>query len=138
MRTKCEDSRVSSPAEQKPVVIRISPTAHIAVGFVTLGLLAIVLAGPSWTVVLMVIPVLLSAYIIRCRTVADATTVTARTFLDSQTMNWDDVAGLQFDKGTSAYAHLKDGRRVRLPAVTFSTLPLLTEASGGRVPNPYA
>jgi hypothetical protein len=25
-----------------------------------------------------------------------------------------------------------------LPAVTFATLPLLTEASGGRVPNPYA
>ena len=26
---------------------------------------------------------------------------------------------------------------VRLPAVTFTTLPQLTEASGGRVPNPY-
>jgi hypothetical protein len=25
-----------------------------------------------------------------------------------------------------------------LPAVTFATLPLLTEASGGRVPNPYS
>jgi hypothetical protein len=25
-----------------------------------------------------------------------------------------------------------------LPAVTFATLPLLTQASGGRVPNPYA
>ncbi|MGE2690632.1 PH domain-containing protein [Mycolicibacterium pulveris] len=112
--------------------------AHFMVGFLTLGLLAIVLAGPSWAAVLLVIPVLLSAYIIRCRTTADSDAVTARTFLDSETMLWDDIAGLQFDKGTSAYAHLKDGRRVRLPAVTFSTLPLLTEASGGRVPNPYA
>lgn len=111
--------------------------AHFFVGFLTLGLLAIVLAGPSWAAVLLVIPVLLSAYIVRCRTVADAETVTARTFLDSQTMRWDDIAGLQFDKGTSAYAHLKDGGRVRLPAVTFATLPQLTTASGGRVPNPY-
>lgn len=128
---------MSSPAEQTPVVIRISPMAHFFVGFLTLGLLAIVLAGPSWAAVLLVIPVLLSAYIVRCRTVADAETVTARTFLDSQTMRWDEIAGLQFDKGTSAYAHLKDGRRVRLPAVTFATLPQLTTASGGRVPNPY-
>jgi hypothetical protein len=26
---------------------------------------------------------------------------------------------------------------MRLPAVTFSTLPQLTAASGGKVPNPY-
>ncbi|MDT5160042.1 MAG: hypothetical protein QOC90_352, partial [Mycobacterium sp.] len=26
---------------------------------------------------------------------------------------------------------------LQLPAVTFATLPLLTEASHGRVPNPY-
>ena len=30
-----------------------------------------------------------------------------------------------------------DGSELRLPAVTFATLPLLTAASGGRVPNPY-
>lgn len=128
---------MSSPAAQNPVVIRISPMAHLAVGFLTLGLLAIVMAGPGWTPVLFVIPVLLSAYIVRYRTVADRDTVTARTFLDSQTIRWDDIAGLQFGKGTSAYADLKDGRQVRLPAVTFATLPKLTAASGGRVPNPY-
>ncbi len=128
---------MSSPAEQAPVVIRISPMAHLAVGFLTLGLLAIVMAGPSWTAVLFVIPELLSANIVRNRTVADRDTVTARTFLDSETVGWDDIAGLQFGKGTSAYAHLTDGRQVRLPAVTFATLPLLTAASGGRAPNPY-
>ncbi|MGV0799760.1 PH domain-containing protein, partial [Mycolicibacterium elephantis] len=42
--------------------------AHLAVGFLTLGLLAIVMAGPGWTPVLFVIPVLLSAYIVRYRT----------------------------------------------------------------------
>jgi len=36
-----------------------------------------------------------------------------------------------------AYAQLKNGSELRLPAVTFATLPLVTEASGGRVPNPY-
>jgi hypothetical protein len=112
--------------------------AHFAVGFFTLGLLALVLAGPPFAAVLLVIPVMLSVSIIRYRTVADRDTVTARSLLGSETVAWDDVEGLHFGKGSWALAQLKDGRQLRLPAVTFATLPMLTEASGGRVPNPYA
>lgn len=111
--------------------------AHFAVGFLALGMLAVVFAGPSWFALLLIIPIGLSAFIVRYRTVADRDTVTARTFLASQTIPWDDIAGLRFGKGSWAYAQLKDGGELRLPAVTFSTLPLLTAASGGRVPNPY-
>jgi Bacterial PH domain len=111
--------------------------AHFAVGFFTLGLLALVLAGPPVVAVLLVIPVVLSASIIRYRTVADRDTVTTRSLVGSETVAWDEIEGLRFGKGVWALAQLKDGRALRLPAVTFSTLPLLTEASGGRVPNPY-
>jgi hypothetical protein len=111
--------------------------AHFAVGFLALGLLALVLAGPVWVALLLVVPVVLSAYIVRSRTVADRDTVTARTLLGSETVSWDDIEGLRFGKGSWAYARLKDGAELRLPAVTFATLPLLTEASDGRVPNPY-
>jgi hypothetical protein len=128
---------VSADFEPKPVVIRISPMAHFAVGFVVLGLLSLVLAGPRWVAVLLVIPVILSAGVIRYRTVADADTVTARSLLSSRTVKWDDVAGLRFGRSSWAYAQLVNGDDMRLPAVTFSTLPLLTTASGGRVPNPY-
>jgi Bacterial PH domain len=127
---------VSSPSTAA-VVIRISPMAHFAVGFLALGMLALVLAGPSWFALLLVIPVVLSAFIVRYRTVVDRDTVTARTLLASQTISWDDIAGLRFGKGSWAYAELNNGSELRLPAVTFSTLPLLTEASEGRVPNPY-
>ncbi|MEO3757170.1 PH domain-containing protein [Mycobacterium sp. B14F4] len=129
-------TQVSSDPDH--VVIKISPMAHFAVGFLTLGLLALVLAGPAWVALLLVVPIGLSVYIVRNRTVADSETVTARSLLGSETVRWDDVAGLRFGKGSSAYAHLRDGRDLRLPAVTFATLPLLTEASGGRVPNPYS
>jgi hypothetical protein len=128
---------VPAHPEQTRVVIRISPMAHFAVGFVALGMLAVVFAGPSWLAPLLVIPIGLSAFIVRYRTVADRDAVTVRTFLASQTVAWDDIAGLRFGKSSWAYAQLKDGSEVRLPAVTFSTLPLLTAASGGRVPNPY-
>jgi membrane protein implicated in regulation of membrane protease activity len=111
--------------------------AHFAVGFFALGLLAVVLAGPAWVALLLVIPVMLSALVVRYRTVADRDTVTARTLLGSETVSWEDIEGLRFGKASWAYARLKDDTELRLPAVTFATLPLLTEASDGRVPNPY-
>jgi hypothetical protein len=121
-----------------PVVIRMSPMAHFATGFVALSLLALVPAFPAWGMALMVIPVVLSVAIVRLRTVADRETVTARALLGSRTVRWDDIDGLRFAKSAWARARLNDGSELRLPAVTFATLPLLTAASGGRVPNPYA
>jgi len=110
--------------------------AHLAVGFLTLGLLIPVLAWPPCAP-LLVLPVVLSASIIRLRTVADGQGVTVRTLLGSQSARWEDIDGLRFNRGSWARARLKSGAELRLPAVTFATLPLLTKASSGRVPNPY-
>ena len=119
-----------------PVVIKVSPMAHFAVGFFTLGLLIPVLAWPVCAP-LLIIPVVLSALIIRLRTVADERGVTVRTLFGSRTVRWDEIEGLRFSRGSWARARLKSGAELRLPAVTFATLPQLTEASAGRVPNPY-
>jgi hypothetical protein len=118
------------------LIIKVSPMAHIAVGFLTLGLLIPILAWPV-SVPLLVIPVVLSAMIARLRTVADASGVTVRKLWGSQTVRWDDIDGLRFHRGSWARARLKSGAELRLPAVTFATLPQLTAASAGRVPNPY-
>lgn len=126
-----------SSATAAPVVIRIPPIAHLAVGFFALGLLALVFAGPAWCVALLAIPLVLSALVIRYRTVADRDTVTARSLLGSRTVKWQDIKGLAFTKTRWARAELTDGSVLPLPAVTFATLPLLTAASAGRVPNPY-
>jgi hypothetical protein len=119
------------------MVIKVSPMAHFAVGFFALGLLIPVLTWPA-TAPLLVIPAVLSALIIRLRTLADQHGVTVRTLLGSQTVRWDEIDGLRFSKSSWARARLRSGGdELRLPAVTFATLPLLTEASAGRVPNPY-
>lgn len=110
--------------------------AHFAVGFLTLGLLIPVLAWPP-SAPLLVVPVVLSALIVRLRTVADGQGVTARSLLGSRTVHWEEIDGLRFHRGSWARARLKNGAELRLPAVTFATLPQLTEASSGRVPNPY-
>jgi len=134
---RCEDGPMSAESAPKPVVIRISPIAHLAVGFLTLSLLAVVSAAPGWVSIVLVIPVLLSLAIVRYRTIADGETVTARTLTGSRSVTWEQIDGLAFEKSKWASAHLKDGERLMLPAVTFASLPLLTAASGGRVPNPY-
>ena len=118
------------------MVIKISPIAHFAVGFLAVGLLVPVLTWPP-TAPLLIIPVLLSALIVRLRTQADQHGVTVRTLLGSQAVRWEDIDGLRFSKGSWARARLKSGGELRLPAVTFATLPQLAEASAGRVPNPY-
>ncbi|TPG36827.1 PH domain-containing protein [Mycobacterium hodleri] len=130
-------SSPSAAAPSTPVVIRISPMAYFAVGFLTLGLLALVLANPRWFTALLIIPVALSLAVARYRTTADRETVTARSLISSRTVVWDEIDGLRFDRGSWASAHLKDGSDLRLPAVTFATLPQLTAATDGRVPNPY-
>lgn len=118
------------------MVIRISPIAHLAVGFFALGLLIPVLAWPP-SAPLLAIPVLLSALIVRLRTVADDRGITVRTLLGSRTVRWEEIDGLRFHRGSWARAHLESGAELRLPAVDFATLPKLTEVSSGRVPNPY-
>jgi Bacterial PH domain len=131
-----ENAENNERKDAAPVVLRISPAAHLASGFGALGLLAVVLAVP-WTAPLLVIPVIASAMIVRLRTEADARTVTTRTLLGSRTVDWADIKGLRFVKGSWARAELTSGEELRLPAVTFAMLPLLAEVSGGRVPNPY-
>ena len=86
---------------------------------------------------LLVIPVLLSALIVRLRTVADDRGVTVRTLLGTRRCAGMTSTGCA-SAGSWARARLKSGAELRLPAVTFATLPQLTEVSSGRVPNPYA
>ena len=126
-----------STADAPPVVIRISPMAHFAPGFLALAMLTLfpIVGGAGLT--LLVIPVLASVAIERLRTTADAEAVTARGLLASRTVPWTEMDGLRFSRGGWARACLHGGGEVTLPAVTFATVPRLTAASGGRVPNPY-
>ncbi len=124
-----------------PTVIRISPMAHFASAFLALALLALVPALGSASLALLIIPILISVAIERLRTIADQDTVTARTLVGSRTLPWSEIDGLKFTRGGWARACRGrvpgGGDDVLLPAVTFATLPVLTAASAGKVPNPY-
>jgi hypothetical protein len=128
---------MSRESDNDLTVIRLSPMAHIASAFILIWLILLMPAFGRWGLPLLLIPVLLSIAIARLRTVADADTVTAYGLVGSRTMPWSQIQGLKFTGGRWARVCLADNSDVRLPAVTFATLPRLTAASGGQVPNPY-
>lgn len=128
---------MTAPAGPAQAVIRISPMAHFAPAFLALSLLTLMPALGTWSLALLAIPVAISVAIVRLRTTADTDAVTARGLLTSRTLPWDEVEGLKFNRGGWAQACGSGGKEMTLPAVTFSTLPRLAAASGGKVPNPY-
>jgi hypothetical protein len=118
-------------------MIRISPMAHIASAFLAVSTLVLIPALGNWALGLLIIPFLASVAIVRLRTVAGEDTVTARSLLTTRTLPWSDIEGLKFTRGGWARACSAGGETLVLPAVTFASLPRLTAASAGRVPNPY-
>ncbi|CPR85671.1 low molecular weight protein antigen 6 [Mycobacteroides abscessus subsp. abscessus] len=123
-------------AEAKRTVIRTSPMAHFVTGFLALGMLSFVLALPILAPLLL-IPIGLSYAIARYRTAVNTESAQIRTLTSTKTVPWSQIEGLTFDKHAWAQAKLTDGSTIRFPGVTFSTLPILSAASNGRVPNPY-
>ncbi|MBM7366431.1 PH domain-containing protein [Gordonia hydrophobica] len=118
-------------------VFAISRLAYFAVPLVFLA--SIVLMGISvpWFAWTLVFPVLLAWWIHRLKTIVDGQGITAVGTRQTTRIPWHDVDGLRFAKWSSARVVLTDGTSVRLPSVGFNDLPLLAQASGGRVPDPF-
>ncbi len=55
-----------------------------------------------------------------------------RALSSSQGVRRDDIDGPRYNRGSQERARLKSDAQLRLPTVTFTTLPLLTEARSGQ------
>lgn len=132
-----EIAQGSSPEITLPVSFRINKLAYFSVPLTLL--VAVILAGASltWLSWTLIIPVLLALWIHRLRTDVTDTGLHVVHTVGTEDLTWDRIRGLQFPKWSAVRAVLDDGSRVRLPAIAFCDLPLLSAASGGRIPNPY-
>lgn len=127
-------------------VTRFRPqkTNFFIAGF--LVLLAIVAMGFSlWFTPLLIAPIIFIVWVMRVRTTISDRGITAVYLLRGRrSLPWDRFRGVLFDRGGSAYAvgHAEgsdaDANDVKftLPAISFNSLPALSEASGGRIPDP--
>ncbi|MBV7295148.1 PH domain-containing protein [Corynebacterium sp. TAE3-ERU12] len=117
-------------------------THYLGVGF--LLLMVIIGMGFSmtyfwWT---LIFPLLYVVWIHRVRTTIDQRGITAvPLFGKRHFLPWSDFRGVLFSKSGMAYAVAKDGNdadkaeRFRMPAISFNSLPSLSEATGGRIPD---
>lgn len=84
---------------------------------------------------LFLVPVLVTVWILRVRTVIGPDGVRSVRVGGSTAIAWDALAGIRLGRNGAVYAVRTDGSEVRLPAVTVSQLPRVAAASGGRIPD---
>lgn len=119
--------------------IQISSLGLLGVLLLAFGLSFVIFPAPPWAAVAWLIPVGVAYWMLRVRTVVDTAGLHVRRMFGSEVITWDQVKGFRFPKRSGwARAVLTDGTEKSLPVVTFGRLPLIAEASGGRVPDPYA
>lgn len=126
------------PTAAGRAVLQVGRPALLAVLVVLLATVPLVSAAPWlfwWTPVP---PILAGVWVLWARTVADHEGVTIRVLRGSTAATWDQVDGVRFPpRGWGRLVRL-DGSEAPMPGVGFSDLRVLSRASGGRVPDPFA
>lgn len=89
-----------------------------------------------WLLPTYLLPILLSVWIVRNRTVIGDEQIVARTMFAKTTFHWDELSSLRLDERRWVRAILTSGREVSLPAVRVRDIPVLAQVSGGRLTDP--
>ncbi|MFD4366478.1 PH domain-containing protein [Rhodococcus sp. NPDC058521] len=119
-------------------VIRISPLAYIGCAFLLFAVTFPVFGWPLAFGWLLIAPIVACIWVARLRTTVTEEGLELRYLAGTRKLAWSEIAGFRFPDRGWARAALVDGGEVRLPVVTFDRLPQISEASRGRVPDPYA
>ncbi|QGU04412.1 PH domain-containing protein [Corynebacterium comes] len=105
-----------------------------AVLMIAIALLAVG-AAPLYLFWVLLIPAAFLFWVLRARTTVGERGVDIQyAFRGSRSVGWDRLAGIGF-KGSRALLTTKDGRKYPMPGITFNSLPELSEASRGRIPD---
>jgi hypothetical protein len=118
------------------VTIRLPRQAYLGFAAIAFSTLPLVFTSP-WLALLWLIPVIGVLQVRRTGLDADRSGVTVRTLRGTRPLGWDSIRGLRMRKN-KVWAVLTDGSQVRLPVVRPRHLPVLSAASGGRLPDPSA
>lgn len=119
-------------------VLQVARPALLAVFVVLLTTVPLVSAAPwlfFWTPVL---PILAGVWVLRARTVADGQGITIRSLTRTTDTPWGEVDGVRFPRRGWGRLVRLDGSETPMTGVGFSDLRVLSQASGGRVPDPFA
>ena len=113
------------------------PARDHILGIILLSAIALLSIGwaPKYLAWLLIVPVLCIWWVLKSRTrVSEKGIAISYAFKGSQNISWDNFAGIGFQRA-KAFARTKSGKQFTLPGVTFNSLPRLSDASRGRIPD---
>lgn len=118
-----------------PTTLRPDRTHLLVAAIMACIMLIPIGSAPLYLGWLIVVPILYVWWIQKSATVVDESGITAQyAFRANKHVPWDELAGIGF-KGATTFASTHSGENITLPAVTFNSLPAVSEASGGRIPD---
>ncbi|WP_307849445.1 PH domain-containing protein [Qaidamihabitans albus] len=123
------------PDESRRAVFRVPGIALLAVIILLFCVTPAAFALPGLQA-LYLVPLGLTVWIIRTRTVATREGLTVRTMFRTRHLPWTALKGLALTERSKVRAVLADDSRIALPAVRTRHLPVLALVSEGRLPDP--
>lgn len=125
----------SDAAPADSVQFQPERTNVLAIVLMTGISLLVIGAAPLYLFWILLIPLAFLFWVLRARTTVGERGVDIRyAFRGSRTVGWDNLSGIGF-KGARALLTTREGRTFPMPGVTFNSLPELSRASRGRIPD---
>ena len=115
--------------------LRMNRVALLPVLFLVVCVLPLAFAT-SWTVVFLLVPVLVAAWVLRTGVDVGDDGVTVRSLAAARHVPWNEVAGIRVADRGDLYLVTTRGTELRLPVLRARDLPRLAAVSGGRIPAP--
>lgn len=125
----------STPRDR--ALFRVNPMSYLILAILVVAILTPISAYPlalSWLVLL---PVGFAWWVARTRTRIDDDGVHLSSWRSQRTVSWDQVKGVMFPKRGFARLVTTDESSLPMGGVSFHDLPRLSEASRGRIRDPY-
>ncbi|MGW5754142.1 PH domain-containing protein [Nocardia rhamnosiphila] len=119
-------------------MIRTTGLAYLGVFILAMGVFFPIVGWPAGLFWLALIPLAALVWIVRTQTTVSPAGLDLRSVFSSRHIDWTQVKGLSIPKRGFVRAHLDDESEVPLPAVSYDRLRDLVDASGGRIPDPFA
>ena len=91
-------------------------------------------AASLWTLLILVLPLLAAAYVVRVGVDVDDEGITVRQVLGSRTVPWGELAGIRVGERRKLFLVTTGGTEIAMPVLRVGDLPRLAELSGGHIP----
>ncbi|HMT49598.1 PH domain-containing protein [uncultured Dietzia sp.] len=125
----------STPKDR--ALFRVNPMSYLVIGIVVMAILWPVTAYPATLGWLVLLPIGFGWWVARTNTRLDEDGVHLTTWRTRRSVPWAEVKGVMFPKNGFARLITTSEDSYPMGGVSFHDLPRLSEASRGRIRDPY-